>query len=129
MTIYRSIHPNRPLLFTGAGILVGSYVATAVVQAAEGNSRDNELYIPVAGPFINLAERDCPECSNEDLNRALIIGSGILQGAGAVLTIASFFVPEKVEAARIQAGPVNMHIMPTTVGRTAGMGVGAVGTF
>jgi hypothetical protein len=46
---------------------------------------------------------------------------------GAALAISSFLVPEKIEAARITAGPVKMHIVPTA-GAASG-GVGAVGTF
>jgi hypothetical protein len=129
MTIYRKIHPNRPILITGAALLVGSYVPTVAIQAAEGRPEDKDLYIPVVGPWITLANRDCNgTCENETRDTALMVTSGILQGAGAALTIASFFIPEKVEAAKIQAGPATVQVLPSRVG-SAGYGVGAVGTF
>ena len=54
-------------------------------------------------------------------------GSGVLQGLGAVLAVTSFFVPEKIPAAVVTAGPVKMHITPTAGARAGGLG--AVGTF
>jgi len=57
----------------------------------------------------------------------LIAGSGVLQGAGVALLITSFFVPEKVPAARISAGNVKMQITPTAAPGAGGLG--AIGTF
>lgn len=129
VTVTRKLTPNRPLLITGALLLTGSYVTTAVIQQSSGRDvQDSNLLIPVAGPWMNLADRDCDGCNNETRNVALVIGSGVLQGVGAGMMIMSLFVPEKVEAATIQAGPVKLHLGPTQMGRT-GMGAGAVGLF
>jgi hypothetical protein len=57
----------------------------------------------------------------------LIAGSGVLQGMAALMVITSFFIPEKLPAARIQAGNVNMVVTPQT--GAGGGGVGAIGTF
>jgi hypothetical protein len=129
VTVTRSMTPNRPWLIIGGSLLVGSYVPTAVISGTQGRQvEDANLMIPVAGPWLNLADRRCDGCSGETGNIAMVIGSGVLQGVGAGMMIMSFFIPEKVEAATIQAGPVKLHVGPTQVGRS-GMGLGTVGVF
>ena len=123
VTLYQSVRPNRPWLVTGGAILVGSYATTAVLNATE--NVDKDLYIPVVGPWIHLADAPADESAGRT---ALIVGSGIVQGVGVLMTAASFFIPEKIAAARIQAGDVKLNITPTAYGR-GGAGVGAVGTF
>lgn len=129
VTVHRSIRPNRPWLITGGSILLGSYITTAVVTATQGREvEDRNLLVPVAGPWLNLGDRRCDGCDNETRNVALVIGSGVLQGVGALMTAASFFIPEKIEAATITAGPMKLHVLPTPMGRS-GVGVGTVATF
>ena len=125
-TLYERRRPNRPLLITGGLILAGTYATTAALAANEGSIRDHDLYIPIAGPWINLASRDSSG-DNNTRDTVLIAGSGILQAVGAGMFITSFFVPEKIPTATIQAGPVKMRFTPTA-GAGAG-GVGAFGTF
>lgn len=81
------------------------------------------MYIPIAGPWMHLSSA---EDSPRDM--ALVIGSGVVQGVGALMTVASFVIPEKIPAATIQAGDVKMHVTPTSFG-TASAGLGAVGQF
>lgn len=129
VTVSRKIRPNRPWLLTGGAILIGSYVPTAVITATQGRTvEDRNLFIPVVGPWLNLADRRCDGCANETTNVGLAIGSGVLQGIGAGMAVMSFFIPEKIEAATIVAGPVKLMIAPTQVGRN-GAGVGTVGVF
>ena len=129
VTVDRGIRPNRPLLFTGGFLLIATYVPTAIIANSEGRSvEDSNLLIPVVGPWMNIADRRCDGCDNETRNIALAMASGVLQGVGAGMTILSFFVPEKVAAATIQAGSLKLQIGPSQVGRT-GMGLGTVGVF
>lgn len=129
ITIRRSMTPNRPWLITGGVLLIGTYVPTAVIASTQGrNIEDSNLLIPVVGPWLNLGDRRCDACSGETGNVALVIGSGVLQAAGVGMVLMSFFIPEKIEAATIQAGPVKLNVAPTQVGRS-GMGLGAVGVF
>ena len=98
------------LLITGGALLVGTYATTAALTASKmgpGENGDKTMYIPVVGPWLHLA--DIKE-TGKDLG--LTIGSGVLQGVGAVLAIASVFVPEKVPTATIQAGNVKMNLAP-----------------
>ena len=125
--IYDKHTPNKAFLITGAALLVGTYATTAAVTAGNGNIGDHDLYIPVAGPWIDLAARDWSNTKNIDT--VLIFGSGVLQGVGAGMAVASFFIPEKTAVATIhaKAGPVDMLIAPTAGGGMGG--VGAIGTF
>ncbi len=123
VTLYKHQRPNKALLITGGSLLVSTYVTTAAVAAGEGSRADRDLYIPVAGPWINLANRE----STSTGDTVLIAGSGVLQGVGAAMTLASFLIPEKVATAQINAGPVKMHVVPTASAGAGGLG--AVGTF
>lgn len=132
MTVYEPYRPNRPLLYTGGALFLGSYAATAALTAANPNSdrTDKTLFLPVVGPWLSLADRDCKTCSSGEntLDTALIAGSGALQGIGVIMMTASLFVPEKIPTATIQAGNVKMNVTATTTGKGSA-GIGAVGTF
>jgi hypothetical protein len=128
VVVYQHQRPSKALLITGGAVLAGTYATTAALAAANGPIGDKDLYIPIAGPWINLANRSCAgDCPNQTRDTVLIAGSGVLQGVGALMILGSFLIPEKVPAARIQAGPVKMQVVPTGV--AAGGGVGAFGTF
>jgi hypothetical protein len=130
-TLYQSVRPNKAYLYTGGGLFLGSYATTATLTGIAANEDrptvDRNLYIPVIGPWLHLAD-DGKTASNSTADTMLVAGSGILQGAGIAMIIASFFIPEKVPAATIQAGNVKVHVTPLSMGR-AGSGLGAVGTF
>lgn len=110
ITLKQTFHPNRPLLYTGAALFVGSYATTAALTASKmgnGENGDKTMYLPVVGPWLHLADN---KETGKDL--ALDIGSGILQGVGVGMALISIFVPEHVPAATIQAGDVKMNIGP-----------------
>jgi len=125
-TVYLPRRPNTPLLVTGGILFAGTYVTTAAVSGANGPIDDRDLYIPVVGPWINLAERNTDR-ENNTRDTVLIAGSGVLQGLGLLMAVTSFLVPESVPAARISAGNVKMQVAPTAT--SGGGGLGAVGTF
>lgn len=110
-------HPNRALLITGGAIFAGTYGATVIATGANGGAPDRALYIPVVGPWLHLADRDGTEGHTGET--FLIGASGVLQGAGAAIMLASVFIPEKRTVGMISAGPVKMMVGPT----------GAAGTF
>jgi len=126
--LYRSLRPNRPLLIIGTLALVGGYVPTAVIGGTSVRDTDRNLFVPVVGPWLNLADRQCEGCPDQTTTTMLLVGSGVLQGAGALLLISSFVLPQRVEVARIAAGPVRLQLSPTTYGR-GGYGLGAFGEF
>lgn len=130
-TLYQSVRPNKAYLYTGGALFLGSYATTATLTGVAANrdepSVDRNLYIPVIGPWLHLAD-DGKTATNSTGDTMLVAGSGIVQGAGVALIIASFFIPEKVAAATIQAGNTKINVTPMSMGR-AGSGLGAVGTF
>ena len=125
--IYQRRTPNKALLITGSSLLVSTYVTTAALAGYNGEVGDKDLYIPIVGPWINIAERNGNQYKDNTRDTLLIAGSGVLQGVGALMAVTSFFVPEKVPAARIQAGNVKMEITPQA--GAGGGGIGAVGVF
>jgi hypothetical protein len=126
------------LLGTGLFLLAVSYLPAVSVAASSSVAADQHLYAPLAGPWIDLAQRPVcsppANCEAEQTNRALLETSGILQGVGAFLTLVGLLTtddedtqwqaPKHVNAAK--AEPV--HVTPTQFG-SAGYGVAAFGKF
>jgi hypothetical protein len=86
--------PNRDLLRAGAWTLGLSYAPALVVAIESSQSADKNLYIPVAGPWMDFAERDCPTCEHETANKVLLVTDGVFQGIGALQLIGSFLFVE-----------------------------------
>lgn len=123
-------YPNRPLLSTGTSLFVVSYGASAVTAAISDRDEDKKLFIPVVGPWMDLADRNCEArgCGgNEDVNKAMLITSGVVQGAGVLLAVSSLFIPEKVEERRVSKAKPEVKFAPVSF--AAGGGIGAVGRF
>jgi hypothetical protein len=84
----RTRRPNVPLLATSSLLFLGSYIPTIAYQGAK--DRDNNLYIPIAGPWMDLADGH-----NSTAEKTLLSLSGVAQGLGALGFVSSFFVPER----------------------------------
>ena len=126
LTLRQAHRPNRALLYTGGTMLIGSYAATAAVtftKRIHDSYGDQSLLIPVAGPWLHITNTE-----ETMLGTALIVGSGVVQGAGLVIGALSLFIPEHVPAATIQAGGVKMQLTASSYGRGSA-GIGAVGQF
>ena len=125
--------PNRTLLSTGIGVFVVSYGATAIAGAISDRDADKNLFIPVVGPWMDLGDRGCESrsCGNrEDVNKAMIITSGVLQGAGVLMAVGSLIIPESTtvtEKRTTAKAKPEVRVTPVSFG--AGAGVGAVGRF
>ena len=119
--------PNRAMLHTGIWTLGLAYVPAVIVATQSERSADKNLYIPVAGPWMDLATRGtCPSnrtCNNETLNKVLIVTDGIFQGVGALNVIGSFLFPET----RITTTTA-LRLRPTRLPGGA-YGLMAIGTF
>jgi hypothetical protein len=126
--------PNRTLLSTGVGIFVVSYGASAVAGAISDRESDKNLFIPVVGPWMDLGDRSCSTadpCGNrEDINKAMIITSGVVQGAGVLMALGSLIIPETTTVTEKRTTAKNEpSVAVTPVSFGAGAGVGAVGRF
>jgi len=134
--------PNTALISSGLFTLAIPYVASVVVATQSDHPGDNNLYIPVVGPWVDLANRgDCgnagqPSCDNETTFKVLLVANGVLQGIGALEILGGLLVPEhravarteKPRAVTAQVFEPHVRIAPSAVGRD-GYGLAAVGTF
>ncbi len=133
-TYYRP--PNRAVIAGGVLAFLGSYGPAVAVAAANHNSYDNNLYIPLAGPWLDLRNR--PGCggpgeanctSKEDGSKALLVVSGVFQALGALTVALGFIVPEKHHTTvQARADKPTVHVLPAQVSRD-GYGLAASGTF
>ncbi len=122
---------NRPLLLTGAVVLAGTYgTSIGFAYYSDRNEDQKYLYYPLAGPWLDLDHRDCNArpCSNENLNKGLLIADGIGQGLGLVAIVTSFFLPERKTKRWYMIGDGKSVLGgPMRVG--TGYGLGALGRF
>jgi len=131
--------PNYALLRSGIWILALSYVPAVVVAVRSDREGDQRLYIPVAGPWLDLASRhDCPtsvSCGNETTYKVLIVVDGVFQALGAFNIVSAFIFPEtrtETVSAREPAKPrlfeLSLRVLPAQLGHNA-YGFAAIGRF
>jgi hypothetical protein len=129
--------PNRAIIAAGILGFVGAYVPSVIVAARNSNSYDNNLYIPVVGPWLDLEQRPgCgigpTSCGRESGFAALLIVDGVFQALGPMATILGFLVPERhtviVTAKADKPARPTVHVVPARLGRDA-YGVTAFGDF
>jgi hypothetical protein len=133
--VYR--HPNSSFLGKGVFAFIGAYFPSVLVAIVNDNSYDKRLYVPVLGPWLDLADRPgCggpgqSTCSAETAFKLLLIASGAAQGFGALAIVLGLALPERIvpqSAPSQQAGGVKLRVLPASLGR-GGYGMQAVGTF
>ena len=122
-------YPNKPLLVTGFVLLGATYGASAIAAGVSDRESNDKLYYPVAGPWLALDDRDCnaEPCSNKTLDTTLLIGSGVLQGIGALSMVMSLFIPEKTTQSWYLVG--NRDFLVAPVAGTKEVGAMATGRF
>ncbi len=127
--------PNPALLGGGLIAFAGSYVPSVIVAAANNTSYDNNLYIPVVGPWIDLGNRPAcggfgqTGCGTEDGYKALLIIDGAVQGVGALATVLGLVVPQRHTTVVVaKADKPTVHVLPAQLNRDA-YGVAAFGNF
>jgi hypothetical protein len=121
---------NRPLLVSGTLLLGGTYAASAAAAYRSARPEDQKyLYLPLAGPWLDLAHRDtlARPAGGETINKALLVIDGVGQGLGALMMISSLFVPEKTTQHWYLVGDDEVHGGPMAIG--TGYGLGAAGRF
>jgi hypothetical protein len=124
--------PNSALLGSGLFAFGVPYVASIVVASTSDNAADKNLYVPVVGPWTDLANRGgCGgfgqrACDNETANKVLLVADGIFQGIGALEIVGAFLTPE-THTVTVATEP-RVIVGPSSVGRS-GYGLAAAGTF
>lgn len=126
--------PNSAMLYGGVFAFGVPYVSSVIVGASSNHPGDKNLFVPVAGPWMDLANRHCEtgaSCNNEGLYKGLLITDGIFQALGALNIAGAFLFPETVTVTTAKRPPpverVRVGVAPTMVG--SGYGVAAVGLF
>jgi hypothetical protein len=132
------VGPDRTLLRSGVWTLGLSYVPALVVAIESPLPADRFLYIPTAGPWLDLSQRDCSTCRHETLNKVLLVTDGIIQGIGSLEIVGSLLFIERssVSAAendlpkvdrRKRTSDFKLRLAPRKI--AGGYGLAAVGTF
>lgn len=119
-------------LFVGGAVVFGAAYGAAVIGAANSETEaDQRLYVPLLGPWLDLADRgDCNvenrACDDETTIKVLIVGDGILQAGGALMMVGSLLFPKTVT----HSAPATamQKVKPIRVG-TGGRGLAYTGTF
>jgi hypothetical protein len=126
----RSTGPNPYLLRSGLFTLGLSYAPALVVAIESDFHADDHLYIPVAGPWLDLANRGDSESDNETVNKVLLVTDGVFQGLGALQVVAALAFPGS-SAVTVAGGKPDSDVsVSLTPARFAGgQGVLAVGEF
>jgi hypothetical protein len=126
--------PNRAMLHSGVIAFGVPYVASVIVAATSNHPGDHNLYVPVAGPWIDLSERHCPQgdrCS-DGLNKGLLVVNGVFQAIGALDIVGAFLFPQTITsraASREQTSPATAKVYVAPSGVGTGYGLSAVGLF
>src|SRR4051812_33701477 len=106
--------PNADLIASGLFTLAVPYVTSVFVATQSTRPGDNYLYTPVAGPWLDLSNReDCPRngsCANETAWRILLVADGVLQGFGALEVVSGFLFPE-VHSVNTDSSP-HVRVVP-----------------
>ncbi len=112
--------PNYTLITTGAVILGASYTTSVIVGAASGLNADQHLYVPVAGPWIDLANRGgCPaagSCDSETANKVLLVVDGVLQAAGAIQILCGLVFPAEKDVTTLKVKSAKLSFTPARIG-------------
>lgn len=86
--------PDIAYLRNGLWTLSVMYATSVVVAVASDLTADDYLYIPVAGPWLDLTRRDDADSDYEPLYKALLITDGVIQGFATAQIAFSFIFPE-----------------------------------
>ncbi|MFO0616133.1 MAG: hypothetical protein U0414_26305 [Polyangiaceae bacterium] len=80
---------NYPLVVSGAFTFGLPYVISVMSASTSVEPADSFLYIPVAGPWIDLGAARCVEksCTSETLAKIGLVTDGVFQDLGALMIV------------------------------------------
>jgi hypothetical protein len=111
---------NTPLLASGIVVFGASYGASVIAASQSDNDADDRLWVPIAGPWLDLSDRgDCniqnDACDNETTTKVLLVADGVFQAGGAAMILGSMLFPRTVH----RTAPVAAleHVKPIRVGQ------------
>jgi hypothetical protein len=134
-TTSEATRPSMTMVGSGVFIFGLSYLPALVVGATSGLDSDRTLFVPIAGPWIDLGQRPgcspATRCNTENTNKVLLVTDGAFQAAGA-LTVAGGFLTTAHETTSVRSvGAVptvpTLRLSPAQLG--SGYGMVAAGVF
>jgi hypothetical protein len=114
--------PNRPLMLTSTLVFTAAYVPVVLVTAFSQEDSTDNLYIPIAGPWLEIAREPV-----NPANTAALAISGVFQGLGALGMVTSLMVPERRTSRWYLLG--NKRVAFAPVASRLAYGVSAAGRF
>jgi hypothetical protein len=107
------------------GALLGAALAPDLPGMAD-------LQIPIAGPWISLAQMDCPadeeDCSAELVLRGILtVADGLMQLGGLAIVGEGIFMTTEAAAPAPKPGAFTIRAAPIVTGSMTGIGI--AGTF
>jgi hypothetical protein len=127
--------PSRAILGSGIVTFGLSYGTGVVVAATSSRPEDHHLYIPLAGPWVDLVNRgDCGaltgrSCDTETTYKVLLAADGVFQALGALAIVDAFLTPERHTVTRTATMPDKQRVRVAPGGVGTGYGMLAVGSF
>ena len=119
---HEEMQPNYGLVVAGAVILGASWS----INAATAYIADEwKLAVPVAGPFMEIANVHTGDSDGDRMLGALLIFDGLIETAGAVMLIAGAVTHHKVKV--YDRPNLSVSVVPTA--GPAGGGLAAFGHF
>ncbi|APR77800.1 Hypothetical protein A7982_03147 [Minicystis rosea] len=120
---YEEKTPNSALIGSGSLMFGLAYGGSIIVASVSDREGDQHLYVPVAGPWMDLMNRgDCrgPGCGvNETANKVLLVANGIFQSVGVLQIASGFLFPETRTITRAAKLRVTPNVGKGMVGITA----------
>jgi hypothetical protein len=122
--------PSWGLISSGLVVFAGTYTASFAVAATSSHAGDKALYVPIVGPWLDIANR-CPGACNGDVGDKVLLGfDGVFQAIGALSVVSGFLMPRR-HVHNVMAGgasDLSLHVVPASYGRGT-PGLAMVGTF
>jgi hypothetical protein len=128
-----STGPSMAMVGSGIGTFTLSYLPAVVVGATSGLDADRTLFVPLAGPWLDLTQRPrcgpIVSCNTEDTDKVLLITDGVFQAIGAISIVGGFLTTTR-ETRTVRAADMRptLRISPASVGGK-GYGLIALGSF
>ncbi len=133
-TTSQATGPSWAMVGSGLAIFGLSYAPVTIVGAASGLNADRALFVPLAGPWIDLTQRPgCApgtSCNAENTDKVLLVVDGIFQGIGALTVVGGLLTTAhrtKTVTRTADLRPT-LRLSPAQLGH-GGYGMMALGTF
>lgn len=127
LVTYEERVPNADLIGGGLAMFGVAYGASVLVGATSDRPADQHLFIPLVGPWMNLASRgNCIYygCGpGEVANRVMLVADGLFQAAGVLEIVGGYLFPQTRTVTRV----ARLRVSPTA--GPGGVGITAWGAF